>query len=221
MTAVLIPALNAARTLSELLGKVREYIPPEATIVVDDGSTDATSRIAEEAGVLVIKHSVNRGKGAALRSGFEQVLSKTEYQCVITLDADLQHDPHEIPRFVERWKQGGVDVIIGARKRLGSQMPFHRILSNTITSLLVSARTGVAIRDSQSGYRCISRDVLSTIHLECDAFEAETEMLIKAARSGFRIGFVPIATIYGTEQSHMTHWTTTKRFLQVLLKGYS
>jgi glycosyltransferase involved in cell wall biosynthesis len=220
MTAVVIPALNAARTLSEVLAKVALYVPPQSILVVDDGSADATARIAEESGVIVIRHPVNRGKGAALQSGFEYILAHSEFECVITLDADLQHDPAEIPKFVTRWNQGGVDVIVGSRKRAGSKMPFHRRLSNIITSSLVSARAGVVIKDSQSGYRCISRDVLSEVRLDCDGYEAETEMLIKAASRGFKIDFVPIATIYGTERSSMTHWQTTKRFLQVLLKEY-
>jgi hypothetical protein len=99
-------------------------------------------------------------------------------------------------------------------------MPLERIVSNTITSSLVSARTGVPIKDSQSGFRLIGRNVLSAINLDSDGYEAETELLIKAARKGFRITFVPIATIYGTSRSYMTHWKTTKRFLQVLFKEY-
>jgi glycosyltransferase involved in cell wall biosynthesis len=220
MIAVLIPALNAAQTLGEVLQKVHSFVRPESIVVVDDGSTDETSRIAQEAGAYVIRHAANQGKGAALRSGFERILGEKQFQCVITMDADLQHDPAEIPKFVARWNEGGADLIIGNRKRVGSGMPFHRMLSNTITSLLVSARAGVVIKDSQSGYRCISRKVLSEIQFASNGFEAETEMLIQTARKGFAIDSVPIATIYGKERSYMTHWQTTKRFLHVLLKEY-
>jgi glycosyltransferase involved in cell wall biosynthesis len=220
MTAVLIPALNAAQTLGELLSRLQSFVSRESIVVIDDGSTDATARIARESGAFVIQHGLNRGKGAALRSGFEYILGSSQYQSVITLDSDLQHEPDEIPKFLARAKQGSVDVIVGSRNRLGSGMPFHRLLSNTITSLLVGARTGVVMKDSQSGFRWISREVLSAITIESDGYEAETELLIQAARKGFTIDFVPIATIYGNEKSHMTHWQTTRRFLQVLMKEY-
>jgi glycosyltransferase involved in cell wall biosynthesis len=220
MIAVLIPAFNAAETLAGVLSQVRTFVPAEAIVVVDDGSTDNTATIARSAGAHVIQHGLNRGKGAALRSGFEYLLGKTACECVLTLDADFQHAPGEIPKFLARWKRGDADVILGHRKRLGSDMPFHRIMSNAITSFLVAARAGVVIKDSQCGYRCISRKVLSAVKFVSDGFEAETELLVKAAQKGFTIDFVPIATIYGKERSAMTHWQTTKRFLQVLMKEY-
>lgn len=219
MTAVLIPAFNAAKTLGNLLERIPQNIGDRCIVVVDDGSSDDTSRIAVGAGAVVIRHEHNRGKGAALRSGFKYVLASTRSDSVLTMDADLQHDPAEISKFLVAWESGGTDIILGCR-RFGSRMPIHRILSNTITSSLVSARTGVRIRDSQTGYRLIARKVLSSIEVEADGYEAETEFLIKAARRGFRISSVPIATIYGAEPSHMTHWETTKRFLQVLLREY-
>jgi glycosyltransferase involved in cell wall biosynthesis len=220
MTAVIIPALNAAQTLGELLKRVQQYVPAELIIVVDDGSTDSTAAIASALKAHVIRHAVNGGKGAALKSGFSHVLSRNEISEVIVLDADLQHDPDEIPMFLERWRRGDVHMIVGARRQLGSMMPFHRRLSNVITSALVSARAGVMIKDSQSGYRCISTKVLAAVDMVSDGYEAETEFLIRAARKGFIIDSIPIATIYGKERSHMTHWETTKRFLQVLMREY-
>jgi hypothetical protein len=136
------------------------------------------------------------------------------------MDADLQHEPVEIPNFIAERSRTNADFVIGVRSRLGSGMPVHRMLSNTITSVLVSVKTGVKVRDSQSGYRLICRNVLSSIVIESDGFEAETEMLIKSARLGFRFAFVPIATIYAGAGSHMTHWHTTKQFLRVLFREY-
>jgi len=220
MAAVVIPAYNAEATIGSLLGSLPAVIEKESVVVVVDGSSDNTGFIASEWGAVVIRHDVNQGKGAALRTGIDYVLRSKVAESVITMDADLQHNPAEIPQFLSRGERGGVDMIVGYRKRLGSGMPIHRVLSNVITSSLVSARTGMAIRDSQSGYRWISTKVLQEITIESDGYEAETEMLIKAARKGFRIDFVPIATIYGNERSHMTHWKTTMRFLRVLMKEY-
>jgi glycosyltransferase involved in cell wall biosynthesis len=220
MIAVLIPAYNAAETLAELLSLVQMFIPAKSILVVDDGSSDTTASIAQSSGVHLIQHGSNRGKGAALRSGIEYLLKETECECVLTLDADLQHDPGEIPKFLAKWQQRKTDVIVGHRRRLGSGMPLHRAMSNGITSFLVSARAGIEMKDSQCGYRCISREVLTSVTFVSDGFEAETEILVKAAQKGFRIDFVPIATIYGKERSAMTHWQTTKRFLQVLMKEY-
>jgi glycosyltransferase involved in cell wall biosynthesis len=221
MTAVIIPALNAAQTLGQLLAGLKPFVGTESIVVVDDGSSDDTAAIARAAGAVVLSHGVNRGKGAALRTGFQYVLSSSSHDSVVTMDADLQHDPKDVPKFLSAWRLGDSDLILGYRSKLGGGMPVHRILSNTITSALVSARTGVRIRDSQTGFRLIARSVLSSIEVQADGYEAETEILIKAARKGFRIGGVPIATIYRGAPSHMTHWKTTKRFLQVLLKEYT
>jgi glycosyltransferase involved in cell wall biosynthesis len=220
MTAVLIPALNAAQTLGQLIAGLMPFVGIESVVVVDDGSSDETAAIAKAAGAVVLSHGVNRGKGAALRTGFQYVLSSSRDDSVITMDADLQHDPKDVPTFLSAWHSGNLDLILGHRRKIGSGMPAHRILSNTITSALVSARTGVKIRDSQTGFRLIARRVLSSIEVQADGYEAETEILIKAALKGFRIGSVPIATIYSGAPSHMTHWKTTKRFLRVLLKEY-
>jgi glycosyltransferase involved in cell wall biosynthesis len=220
MIAVLIPALNAAQTLAEAITKIKTVLQGSWIVVVDDGSTDETAGIAEASGANVVRHPVNRGKGAALTTGFDHILHTSQAECVITLDADLQHDPMEIPRFISRWERGTADLIVGHRRKTGSGMPMHRRMSNQLTSFLVSARTGQAIRDSQCGFRCIGRSVLTEVRCSSSGFEAETEMLIRAAQHGFVIDFVPISTIYDGERSSMTHWQTTRRFLEVLLKEY-
>ena len=220
MTGVLIPAFNAAQTLGQLLVELHSFFTADGIVVVDDGSTDKTASIAKASGVIVLSHGINSGKGAALKTGFQYVLSESRFDSVITMDADLQHDPKDVPTFLAAWRSGESDLILGYRRRIGSGMPVHRVLSNTITSALVSARTGLHIRDSQTGFRMIARNVISAIEVQADGYEAETEILMKAARKGFRISGVPIATIYRGAPSHMTHWKTTMRFLQVLLREY-
>jgi glycosyltransferase involved in cell wall biosynthesis len=216
---LVIPALNAERTIGKLLDEAQHYIPADCIIVVDDGSSDGTAAAAASKGCAVIRHEKNRGKGAALQSGFDAAMKRT-IDAVLTMDADLQHDPHSIPDFLAALASGKFDVLIGSRLHDKRGMPVHRVLSNTITTSLVKARTGARITDSQSGFRLISKRVLEQVRLESPGYEAETEFLIKAATRGFRFGSVPVRTIYGGEQSYMTHAATTLNFIRVLFHDY-
>lgn len=218
--AVLIPAYNASATIPILLRSVKGNGNVTVVVVIDDGSTDDTQNLARSHGAIVIRHDINRGKGAALSTGFRWILGNTDVDSIVTVDADLQHDVGDLGKFLEERKTSGANVILGRRNRIGSGMPFSRILSNSVTSFLVTARTGVFIPDSQCGYRLIGREVFENISLQSEGFEGETELLIKAAASGFQIAWVPVRTIYRGEKSHMTHWATTKRFIQILLKEY-
>jgi glycosyltransferase involved in cell wall biosynthesis len=217
--AVLIPSYNASATLPALLERTLPIVPKERIIVLNDGSGDATADIAGSYGVTVLSHDVNKGKGAALRTGFEFVLHRT-FDAVVTMDSDLQHEPEMIPSFIDKYREGHCDVIIGNRMNDTSAMPLHRLLSNTITTALVRVRTGADIRDSQSGFRLISRKAIERVTLESSGFEAETEFLIKAAANGCKFSSVPIRTIYAGEKSTMTHFHTTLQFIRVLLKRY-
>jgi len=216
---VIIPAFNAGGTIGAVIAGVAQYINRANIIVVDDGSSDTTASVAASFDVRVLRHSVNSGKGAALQTGFDSVL-ETSLDAVITLDADLQHPPDCIPQFTGLYSSGEFDIIIGSRLHNRKGMPFHRILSNTITTFLVSARTAKKITDSQSGYRLIDRKVLEALRLQSLGFEAETEFIIKAASLGFRFGSVPIRTIYAGEKSYMTNFATTVNFIKVLFQDY-
>lgn len=217
--AVLIPAYNAAHSLPALLERTAAYIPKKSIFVINDGSRDLTVEIVAAFGANLIDHDKNRGKGAALQSGFNAILQNS-FDAVITMDADLQHQPEDIPRFIDLHNVTHNDVIIGSRLHNKTGMPFHRVLSNTITTALVKLRTGMNISDSQSGFRFITRKVLDSVQLQSTGFEAETEFLIKAASLGFSFGSIPIGTVYSGEKSNMTHIQTTINFIKVLLKQY-
>ena len=217
--AVLIPAYNASHTLGELISRTVPVISTDNIFVIDDGSTDSTAQIAEHHHVQLLRHHANRGKGAALQTGFDHCL-KLGYDAVITMDADLQHRPEDIPRFIERHRLMRCNIIIGSRLHQLKGMPIHRILSNTITTFLVRARTGVDVADSQSGFRFISIDVVKSIRIDSTGYEAETELLIKAARKGFTVDAIPIDTIYAGEKSHMKHIETTVHFIRTLFRHY-
>jgi glycosyltransferase involved in cell wall biosynthesis len=218
---VLIPAYNAACSMTELVQRIRKAIGEVHIVVVDDGSTDETLEVATSLGVTVLQHKQNRGKGAALQTGFDFLKNRLEFDFILVMDSDLQHQPEDISKFFEAQQQTSADIVIGWRQRVGTKMPANRILSNTITSFMVRMRTGVTIKDSQCGFRLICRGVVEQIRLESTGYAAETEFLIKAAQKGFGIEFVPVNTVYGTERSYMTHWTTTKNFIKVLFRDYA
>jgi glycosyltransferase involved in cell wall biosynthesis len=217
---ILVPAFNAGGSLPILLKALDQHVDRAQVVIVDDGSREETAAVLADSGVTVLRHERNRGKGAALRTGFEYLKGRRGWEGLVTMDADLQHLPEDLPRFVERWKHGGADIVLGTRTRLGKGMPVHRVLSNTVTSFLVSARCGALVRDSQCGYRLLSRRVVEHVRFDSDGYEAETEILVRALLMGFKADAVPIRTVYGNERSHMRPWQTTKRFVAVLFWDY-
>jgi glycosyltransferase involved in cell wall biosynthesis len=212
-----IPAYNPGPELARVLAAASRELGPEAVIVIDDGATDGAGERARAAGVRVITHPVNRGKGAALRTGFEAALAAGA-EWIFTLDADGQHDPAEMPAFLAAAAGGGADLWLGNRMQDTAHMPWLRRLANRCTSSIISALAGQSISDSQSGYRLIGAPVLRALDLKFDRFEAESEILIKASRAGFRIGSVPIRTIYGQERSTIHPVRDTVRFISLVMK---
>jgi glycosyltransferase involved in cell wall biosynthesis len=218
-TVVLIPAYNAAATVADVVRGVKEVSPHLTVIVVDDGSTDGTAGAAEAAGASVIKHGTNMGKGEALRTGFSEFL-KGDHKAVITLDADGQHSPREIPGLVRCWLEEQADIVIGTRRRDAQKMPLLRICTNTLSSWLVSLSAGTYIRDSQSGYRLLTRDVIEGVSTSSRGYGAESEILIKAAAGGYKIGSAPISTIYEDEKSYIHPLKQPLLFLGLIIRSF-
>jgi glycosyltransferase involved in cell wall biosynthesis len=215
---VLIPAYNAGSSLAEVVAQIREVSPGLDILVVDDGSIDGSGEQAEAAGARVLRHPLNRGKGAALRSGFEEFL-KGDRKALITLDADGQHLPAEIAGLAGAWVRNGTDIVVGTRKMAGTGMPRLRILSNTLSSFFVSLSAGVRIRDSQSGYRLHSRRVVEAIRTVSSGYAMESEILIKAARRGYAIGEAPISTVYADERSFINPFKQPLLFIGLMLRS--
>ena len=202
----IIPAYQAASTLARVAAAC-----PAPVLVVDDGSTDDTAAVCE-----LISHAINRGKGAALRTGFAHAIG-AGFDGVVTLDADGQHDPSQIPLFHDAAALREYDLIVGRRPRQG--MPAKRRASNALTSLILSWRTGHIIEDSQCGFRFIRAEIVRAVELSTSEFQCESELLIRAARAGFRIGSVPIRTIYGGERSHIHDVRDTWNFVRLVTKS--
>jgi glycosyltransferase involved in cell wall biosynthesis len=213
-----IPAYNPGPALAGVAaGAAAELGGGESVVVVDDGSSDGAVERARAGGVVLVRHPMNRGKGAALRTGFAAALAAGA-DWVFTLDADGQHDPREMPVFLAEAAQGRYDLLVGDRMADPRGMPALRVLANRSTSSIISLLAGQRIRDSQSGYRLIAAPVLRAIDLRLDRFDAESEILVKAARAGFRIGTVPIRTIYAEEKSTIQPLRDTIRFIGMILR---
>lgn len=204
----LIPAWNEGTRLGPIAAAAHAYLP---VLVVDDGSQDDTSAVARSAGADVVRHPQNRGKGAALTTGFTWALERG-YEAVITLDADGQHDPADIPRFLSSYQDTGADLLIGRRDF--SLAPWPRWWSNPTGDRLLSWALGVPIYDNQNGYRLYSRSLLEGLDLATTGFEWEVEVIAHAVCRGMRIGWVEIHTIYDTGKVSYFHpLKDTARFL--------
>ena len=210
----ILPGYNVARHLPDLLPRLTALRPAIECVVVDDGSADGTAETAASLDVEVVRHPVNRGKGEALKTGFALAVER-EHPACITLDADGQHLPEEIGRFLHSWREGA-HVVVGSRMEANQRMPWLRKRTNEVMSWIISRVAGAPIPDSQSGYRLIDTDVLRSIDLESSRYDLESEILIKAARLGYSVAAVPITTVYHDEQSSIHPLVDTLRFFRLL-----
>lgn len=208
-----IPAFNEAPRIAKVIEGVREQ--GIDAVVVDDGSGDGTESVARACGAAVVRHAANRGKGAALRSGFAYALEKG-YGAVITLDGDGQHDPAEIPLFIARARETRADIVSGNRMRSPAGMPRTRVFCNRAGSSIVSRLAGCRVPDALIGYRLMRTAVLRSIRLEADRYEIDPEILLRASFAGFRIAYVDVACIYGNERSRISPLRDGALFLRLI-----
>lgn len=213
---LIIPAYNEEKSIGKVIRSLN--FPPKDIIVVDDGSTDNTYMISRTLGVHTLRHKKNMGKGMAHRTAFK-FATDAEAGWVITMDADGQHSPQDIPKFLHAIKENRGDIIIGTRRISVQAMPYVRLQTNLWTSFVISLLSGVRVRDSQSGYRAIRKKIFATIPLSTNNFQAESEIIIKAARRGFKISSVPIRTIYNVSSSKIKPLLDTLRFMKLVLQS--
>ncbi len=208
-----IPAYGEETRIAAVVRGVLRHVPE--VIVVDDGSPDQTAVVADQAGALVLRYTPNRGKGHALRQGFSKAL---EYgaDAVITLDADGQHDPDEIPRFIEAYERTGIPVLIGNRMAATRDMPLPRRLTNWYMSWSLSRLMKQYVPDTQCGYRLYRTDLLPFVTAAAPRFAAESEILLLIAARGIRMDSVPVSTIYREEKSKIRPMRDTFRFYAML-----
>lgn len=196
---VVVPAYNEELTIGSVVALAKKY---GDVLVVDDGSMDRTSEIAREAGAVVIRHERNMGKGGALKTAFEYAIEKG-YDVVVTIDADGQHNPDEIPLLLDPIIKGEADLVIGSRYLSGSkkEIPLYRRFGLWVLNKSTKVAASVDV-DSQSGFRAMNRKALERLDLNSDGYSIETDMVVKASERGIRLMEVPIGVRYDVPRKH-------------------
>jgi len=209
--AAVIPCFNEGRTIDGLVRHVLQHVGK--VIVVDDGSTDSTPEMAGSAGAQVLSMASNSGKGAALVHGL-RAAADLGFDYAVTMDGDGQHDPDDLPGFLDIAESNGADLVVGNRMTNTAAMPWVRRIVNRWMSGRISRLAGVELPDTQCGYRLIRLSVWRELTFSSTGFEIESEMLFAFVQANRRIRFIPVQTVYKSEQSKIHPVRDTIRWLR-------
>jgi len=211
--SIIIPAKNEAASIGEVVGKIRSDFPKAEIIVVDDGSTDKTAALAEDAGAKVVSHPQSLGNGAAVKAGARAA----EGEILVFLDADGQHDPADIPRLLEKLDEG-YDMVVGARSS-SSHANVGRLAANGIYNVIASMVTGHRIPDLTSGFRAVKADLFRKfLYLLPNGFSYPTTITMAFMRAGYPVDFLPIVAKKRIGKSHIKPLKDGLRFLIIIFK---
>lgn len=220
-SVAVIPAYNEGPAIAEVIrGALKEV---DEVIVVDDCSSDDTSRVAREAGAQVLRHALQRGAGRATATGLQAAL-RMGADFIVTLDADGQHLTEEIPVVLQPLKEGRADMTLGCRTVDRASMPAHRRFGNELANIWTWLLFGVRVSDSQSGYRGWTRATAQKLPLEARGYEFCSETLGAAAKMKLRLVEVPVTVVYtdysmSKGQSVMTSVKTLARIGRASLRS--
>jgi len=195
LTLALIPCLNEEATIGSVVIKTKHYV--DTVLVIDDGSIDDTAKIAKEAGATVISHKLNKGKGSAIKTGFKYGLINN-FDYIITIDGDGQHNPDEIPNVLDNVMNNGHDISIGTRFGSTTEMPGWRKIGKRVLDYATSFGNGGQVTDSQCGFRAFNKKAVKGLvsRLNGGDFNVESEQLIEANDLGLKIGTARVMCKY-------------------------
>lgn len=211
--SVVIPAKNEAGPLGSLVSRVLEEVPYAEVIVVDDGSSDATAKVAKKSGASVVSHPYSKGNGAAIKTGTRHARG----EILVFMDGDGQHDPKDISRLLLKVKDG-YDMVVGARGRV-SQASFGRGIANGLYNRLASFMTGHKVSDLTSGFRAVRRKkFLEFLYLLPNGFSYPTTCTMAFFRAGYSVAYIPIIAHSREGESHIRPFKDGVRFLLIIFK---
>ena len=205
-----IPAYNEEKSIVDIIKKTGKYAGK--VVVVDDGSKDKTKELAEKSSAIVLRHIVNLGKGAALKTGCDFAVKKGAKH-IIALDADAQHKPEDMPRFIEKLKK--YDMVFSYRK-LNRKMPLVLRFGNWFISNIVNILYSIKLNDTQCGFRAFSKEAYKKIRWNASDYSMESEMISKAGKQRLKYTQIPIQTIYSDKYKGTTIIDGMKIILNML-----
>jgi len=210
---VLIPTYNNGASLPAVINDVLQYT--DQVIVVNDGSTDNTALLLQKfPGLQIITHEVNKGKGTALRNGFDYAFEKG-YKYAVSIDADGQHFAKDLHQFLDKLEEAPNAIIIGARNMSQETIPGKSSFGNRFSNFWFKVETGKTMPDTQSGYRLYPLEPLQKIHFFTHRFEFEIEVLVRAAWNGVDIVSVPVGVYYAPKEERVSHFRPVRDFTRI------
>ncbi len=211
--SIILPAKNESGAVGSTVARIRAQFPAAEILVVNDGSTDDTAALAEAAGARVITHAVSLGNGAAIKTGARHA----QGAILVFMDADGQHDPADIPRFLHKMAEG-FDMVVGARQA-GSQASLGRGLANRFYNALASWMTGQKIEDLTSGFRAVrAKRFREFLYLLPNGFSYPTTSTMAFFRAGYGVAYLPIMAAKRIGKSHIRLIKDGLRFLLIIFK---
>ena len=207
----IIPAYNEEKRISKVIKETKKYV--DNIVIVDDGSKDKTKEMAKKGKAIVLRHLINLGKGAALKTGCDYAV-KNKADIIIVIDADAQHDPNEIPKFLKNIKK--CDIVLAYRK-LNKNMPFVLKFGNWIINKTITFLYGIRIKDSQCGYRAFTTKAYKRLKWKATDYSMESEMIAKIGKYKLSYTEIPIETIYSDKYKGTTILDGIKIVFNLLL----
>ena len=211
-TCIIVPVYNNVGTINGVVQRILRFC--QDVIVVDDGSTDGSSDSLETLGVIVVRYGKNRGKGYALKTGFKEAKSRG-FERAITIDADGQHFPEDIPVFATEAKAHPDAMLVGSRNLRMENMPGGNTFANKFSNFWFRLQTGVNLPDTQSGFRLYQLNRIGKLHLLTSRYEAELELLVSLCWKGVRMQPVGINVYYPPEGERVTHFRPFWDFFRI------